>query len=84
MCAVPTIAVFFLSSLISWLAIMLLRYFLNDFEMVPFARIITSIFFSLLLLLLLMLLLLLPLHLLVCLFCYITLSKLLFHSMHIK
>ena len=44
MCAVPNMAVF-CSSLISWLPGMLLTYFLNDFEMVPVARIITGITF---------------------------------------
>jgi hypothetical protein len=39
MCAVPNMAVF-CSSLTSWLAGMVLTYFLNDFEMVPAAPII--------------------------------------------
>ena len=38
MCAVPNMAVF-CSSLISWFPGMLLTYFLNDFEIVPFAAI---------------------------------------------
>jgi hypothetical protein len=42
MCAVPNMAVF-CSSLTSWFPCMLLRYFLNDFEMVPVAPIITGI-----------------------------------------
>ena len=42
MCAVPNMDVF-CSSLTSWFPGMLLMYFLNDFEMVPFATIITSI-----------------------------------------
>ena len=41
MCAVPNMAVFF-SSLTSWLPVMFLMYFLNDFEMVPVAPIITA------------------------------------------
>jgi hypothetical protein len=60
MCAVPNIAVF-CSSLTSWIPGTLLRYFLNNFEMVPVAPIITGITFvftfhmrSLLLLLLLL------------------------------
>jgi hypothetical protein len=56
MCAVPNMAVF-CSSLISWCPDMVLTYFLNDFEMVPVAPIITGItlVFTLLLLLLLLL-----------------------------
>ena len=61
-CAVPNIAVF-CSSLTSCFPAMLLMYFLNDFEIVPVASIITGIIFvfifhvrSLLLLLLLLLL----------------------------
>jgi len=42
MCAVPNMAVF-CSALTSWFPGMLLMYFLNDFEMVPFAPIITGI-----------------------------------------
>ena len=42
MCAVPNMAVF-CSSLTSWFPGMLLTYFLNDFEIVPVARIITVI-----------------------------------------
>ena len=42
MCAVPNMAVF-CSSLISCFPGMSLRYFLNDFEIVPFASIITGI-----------------------------------------
>ena len=42
MCAVPNMAVF-CSSLTSWFPGMLLMYFLNDFEMVPVAPIITGI-----------------------------------------
>ena len=42
MCAVPNMAVFG-SSLTSWFPGMLLTYFLNDFEMVPVASIITAI-----------------------------------------
>ena len=42
MCAVPNMAVF-CSSLTSWLPVMFLMYFLNDFEMVPVAPIITDI-----------------------------------------
>ena len=42
MCAVPNMAVF-CSSLTSGFPVMLLTYFLNDFEMVPFAPIITDI-----------------------------------------
>jgi hypothetical protein len=41
MCAVPNMAVF-CSSLTSWFPGMLLTYFLNDFEMVAFAPIITD------------------------------------------
>ena len=44
MCAVPSMAVF-CSSLTSWFPGMLLTYFLNDFEMVPVAPIITGITF---------------------------------------
>jgi len=44
MCAVPNMAVF-CSSLTSWFPGMLLAYFLNDFEMVPVAPIITGITF---------------------------------------
>jgi hypothetical protein len=42
MCAVPNMAVF-CSSLTSWFPRMVLTYFLNDFEMVPVAPIITGI-----------------------------------------
>ena len=42
MCAVPNMAVF-CSSFTSWLPGMLLMYFLNDFEMVPVAPVITGI-----------------------------------------
>ena len=42
MCAVPSMAVF-CSSFTSWFPGMLLIYFLNDFEMVPVAPIITGI-----------------------------------------
>ena len=42
MCAVPNMAVF-CSSFTSWFPGMLLMYFLNDFEMVPVAPIITGI-----------------------------------------
>jgi len=42
MCAVPNMAVFCIS-FTSWFPGMLLRYFLNDFEMVPVAPIITGI-----------------------------------------
>ena len=42
MCAVPSMAVF-CSSLTSWIPGTLLRYFLNDFEMVPVAPVITGI-----------------------------------------
>ena len=42
MCAVPNMAVF-LSSMISCFPGLLLRYFLNDFEMVPVAPIIIVI-----------------------------------------
>jgi len=45
-CAVPNMAVF-CSSLTSWFPGMLLTYFLNDFEMVPVAPIITGITFVL-------------------------------------
>jgi hypothetical protein len=44
MCAVPNMAVI-CSSLISWFPGMLPVYFLNDFEMVPVASIITAITF---------------------------------------
>jgi hypothetical protein len=44
MCAVPNMAVF-CSSLTSWCPGMLLTYFLNDFEIVPVAPIITGITF---------------------------------------
>ena len=44
MCAVPSMAVF-CSSLTSWFPGMLLTYFLNDFEIVPVAPIITGITF---------------------------------------
>jgi len=44
MCAVPNMAVF-CSSLTSWFPNMLLTYFLNDFEIVPVAPIITGITF---------------------------------------
>jgi hypothetical protein len=44
MCAVPNMAVF-CSSLTLWFRGMLLTYFLNDFEMVPVAPIITGITF---------------------------------------
>ena len=44
MCAVPNMAVF-CSSLTSCFPVMLLTYFLNDFEIVPFAPIITVITF---------------------------------------
>jgi hypothetical protein len=43
-CAVPNIAVF-CTSLISCFHVMLLRYFLKDFEMVPVAPIITGVTF---------------------------------------
>jgi len=49
-CAVPNMAVF-CSSLTSWFPGMLPTYFLNDFEMVPIANIITGITLLLLLLL---------------------------------
>jgi hypothetical protein len=42
MCAVPSMAVF-CSSLISWFPGMLLTYFLNHFEIVPVAPVITGI-----------------------------------------
>ena len=42
MCAVPNMAVF-CSSFTSWFPGMLLTFFLNDFEMVPVAPIITGI-----------------------------------------
>ena len=45
MCAVPNMAVFW-SSLTSCFPGMLLTYFLNDFEIVPLAPIITSIIFG--------------------------------------
>ena len=51
-CAVPNMAVF-CSFLTSWFPVMLLTYFLNVFEIVPVAPIITGINFVLLLLLLL-------------------------------
>jgi len=44
MCAVPNMAVF-CSSLTSWFPHMLLTYFLNDFEIIPVAAIITGITF---------------------------------------
>ena len=44
MCAVPNMAVF-CSSLISWISSTLFRYFLNYFEMVPVAPIITGMTF---------------------------------------
>jgi hypothetical protein len=44
MCAVPNMAVFY-SSLTLWFPGMLLTYFLNDFEIVPVAPIITGITF---------------------------------------
>ena len=44
MCAVPDMAVF-CSSLTSWFPVMLLTYFLNDFEIVPAAPLITVITF---------------------------------------
>ena len=44
MCAVPNMAVF-CSSLTSWFPGMLLTYFLNDFEIVPVAPVITGITF---------------------------------------
>ena len=44
MCAVPNMAVF-CSSLTSWFPGMLLTYFLNVFEIVPVARIVTGITF---------------------------------------
>jgi hypothetical protein len=44
MCAVPNMAVF-CSSLTSWFLGMLLVYFLNDFQIVPVAPIITGITF---------------------------------------
>jgi len=53
MCAVPNMAVF-CSSLTSWFLGMLLTYFLDDFEIVPVAPIITGITLLLLLLLLLL------------------------------
>ena len=46
MCSVPNMAVF-CSSLTSWFPGMLLTYFLNDFEIVPVAPIITGITFVL-------------------------------------
>jgi hypothetical protein len=59
MCALPNMAVF-CSSLTLWFPGMMLTYFLNDFEMVPVAPIITGItlVFTLLLILLLLQLLL--------------------------
>ena len=42
MCAVPNMAIFH-SSFTSWFPGMLLMYFLNDFEMVPDAPIVTGI-----------------------------------------
>jgi beta-lactamase regulating signal transducer with metallopeptidase domain len=42
MCAVPNMTVF-CSSLTSWFSGMVLKYFLNEFEMVPVAPIITGI-----------------------------------------
>jgi len=45
MCAVPNMAVF-CSSLTSWFPGMSFTYFLNDFEMVPVAPIITGITFG--------------------------------------
>jgi len=45
MCAVPNMVVF-CSSLTSWFTGMLLTYFLNEFEMVPDAPIITGITFA--------------------------------------
>ena len=42
MCAVPNMSVF-CSSFTSWFPVMLLMYFLNDFEMVPVSLIITGI-----------------------------------------
>ena len=42
MCAVPNVAVSW-NSLTSWFPVMLLMYFLNDFEIVPVAPIITGI-----------------------------------------
>ena len=47
MCAVPNMAVF-CSSFTSWFPGMLLKYFLNDFEMVPVALVITGIIINLL------------------------------------
>ena len=58
MCAVPNMAVF-CSSLTSWFPGMLLTYFLNVFELVPVAPIITGITFDFYIPLLLLLLLLL-------------------------
>ena len=46
MCAVPNMAIF-CSSLTLWFPGMLLTYFLNDFEIVPVAPIITGITFAL-------------------------------------
>ena len=43
-CAVPNMAVF-CSSMTSWFPVMLFTYFLNDFEIVPVAPIITGITF---------------------------------------
>ena len=47
MCAVSNVAVFY-DSLISLFPGVLIRYFLNDFEMVPFAAVITDILLLLL------------------------------------
>ena len=44
-CAVPNMAVF-CNSLTSWFPGMLLTYFLNDFEMIPVAPIITGVTFA--------------------------------------
>jgi hypothetical protein len=44
MCAVPNVAVF-CSSLNSWFPGMVLTYFLNDYEMVPFAPSITGYYY---------------------------------------
>ena len=44
MCAVPSMAVF-CSSLTSWIPGTLLRYFLNDFEIVPVVPIVTGVTF---------------------------------------
>jgi len=56
MCSVPIVAVFY-SSVALYFPGMLLGYFLNDFELVPFAPVFTGITLFLLLLLLLLLLL---------------------------